>query len=320
MLTTTNLEIGIHYWIGAKIEQEGMIAVPAKIFSDFVSSVQDEKMVIRSEKELLYVESENYKTKILGMKTDEFPLIPSLKNAPEFSMPSKELARALSKVLDATSLLETRPELSGVYVNITPEHITFAATDSFRLSEYIVPSKQSLTKAFIVPRTTAFELSRLAASRDEEIRFMVSDGQLAVRASDVELVSRLIDGHYPDYKKVIPGHADATAIVRKQALEQNVRMAGIFSSSISDLSLKAAQGTLHISAKNSDRGEIASKTPLSDSKANFTISVNYRYLLDALKVIDEDEVVINYTGEGSPLVVRGAGNKAHTYVIMPLRS
>ncbi len=318
-LTATNLEIGIQVWVGARVEKEGVVAVPARIFSDFVSSVQDEKLTITSEQNSIFLTSENYKTQILGMVPDEFPLIPIVAHAQKVAFPGVELGKALASVVDAASLLETRPELSGVYIHIAAKQATFAATDSFRLSEYILPGNYPVEKSCILPRITALEILRLATGRQETVHLNIGENQVGFGGNEVELVSRLIDGRYPDYKKVIPERSVAEFTVEKQILEQHVRMAGIFSSSISDLVLKLASGALHVMAKNSDRGEIASKIPVS-SKAAFSVSVNYRYLLDALKVIQQQEVEVVHTGEGSPLIIRGKGNTQHTYVIMPLRA
>src|SRR3989338_2368426 len=115
-LIATNLEIGIQCWVGAKIEKEGTVAVPARIFSEFIGTVRDEKIAITVDRNSVFIESEHYKTQILGMKTDEFPIIPSVKSTSTFSIQGTLLATALGKVVDAVSLLETRPELGGVYV------------------------------------------------------------------------------------------------------------------------------------------------------------------------------------------------------------
>lgn len=319
-LTATNLEIGIHYSIGAKIEQEGVIAVPARVFSDFIGNVQDEKITLSTDGNILALDSEHYQTKILSMGGEEFPLIPSLYNVVEFVISTEILQQALGSVLDATSLLETRPELTGVFVNVGRTQIIFAATDSFRLSEYIAPVPTPIEKTFILPRATALEMMRLVGEHEGDVRFAVSENQVAMRGEGFELVSRLIDGRYPDYKKIIPEKYHEEVTVGKQELERNVRMASIFSSSISDLLVKVAKGQMMLTAKNSDRGEIAAELPCSGAKNPFEVTVNYRYLLDGLKVITTNDVVVGYTGPGSPLVLRGAGQDRQIYIIMPLRS
>ncbi len=319
-LTTTNLEMGMHYWIGAKIETEGVLAVPARIFSEFISSVVDEKITLTSKNEVLTITAEHTTTQILCMKPDEFPIVPTVKAAKELKIPSKQLSVALSGVVEATSLLETRPELSGVYMRTEGKTVAFAATDSFRLAERVLPLQNSEDISAIIPRTTAQEILRLAAERDEEITVAISDNQLAVRGSDVELISRLIDGRYPDYKKVIPEKFTATVVVEKGEFERTVRMASIFSSSVADLQLKAQGTTLQLTAKNSDKGEINTQISVASVKTPFEIAINYRYLLDGLKAVPSDRVVIGFTGPGSPLVLSAENQKDYVYVIMPLRT
>jgi DNA polymerase-3 subunit beta len=319
-LITTNLEVGINYWIGAKINKEGEVAVPAKIFSDFISNVTDEKITLIGEKNVITIDSENYKTQILGMDTKDFPIIPKIKKEHSFKMDAQELKTSLISVFDSTALSETRPELSGVYVNVLNNLVEFAATDSFRLSEKITNLKGGINKAFILPRNTVVELIRILDNLDEEVLMVVSENQILVEGADFEIISRLVDGHYPEYKRVIPEKFISIAKINKTEFEKKIRLASIFSSTISDVKIKADKNLLEISAKNSERGEIAATVACEVKTKPFEVSVNYHYLLDGLKVISTENVILEFTGDGSPVVLRGENNKNQTYVIMPLRS
>lgn len=321
-LSTTNLEIGINYWIGAKINKNGEVAVPARIFSDFISNITDEKLSLTAQNNIVSINSEHYKTQILGMDTKDFPIIPQIKKEHSFKINNQILKTALISVLDSTALSETRPELSGIYVCISKNRAEFAATDSFRLSEKIISLHDSKEKTFILPRNTAIEIIRIAESIDvnSDLSLAVSDNQVIVFGDDFEIISRLIDGHYPEYKRVIPEKFIALAKVNKAEFEKSIRMASIFSSSISDIKLKAGKESMEISAKNSDRGEINADLACEIKNKPFEISVNYHYLLDGLKVLPTEHVILEFTGDGSPLVLKGEGSKDQTYVIMPLRS
>lgn len=319
-LSATNLEIGINYWVGAKIEEEGEIAVPAKVFSDFISNVPDEKIMLSSSKNILSIDSEHYKTKILGMDSKDFPIIPKIKKDQKIKISQTDLKMALVNVIDSTALSETRPELSGVFVNVNKNKAEFAATDSFRLAEKIIDVSSEFSKSFIIPRNTVLELIRISEGVDGDITIAISDNQLFVGGDEFELVSRLIDGRYPDYKRVIPDKFISLVKVDKRELEKNTRMAGIFASSISDVKLSVGKGKMEILAKNSDRGEINATLICELKNHPFDISVNYHYLLDGLKAIPTDSVVIEFTGNGSPIVLRGENIKDQVYVIMPLRS
>lgn len=318
-VSATNLEVGIRCWAGAKVEQPGSLAVPARIFSEFISSIRDEKLTIVADKQSAVISSEHYKTRILGMKPDEFPIIPTIQKGGEFAIPAKLLHEGIASVIEAASLLETRPELSGILLTSEGKQVAFAATDSFRLAERTGAIASGSAVSCIIPRQAALELMRLSADEGGEIKLIVSENQLSARGSNFELISRLIEGRYPDYRKVIPTKIAASVTADKSELERHVRMASIFSSSISDLTLKADKGAIEIMAKNADRGEIAVQLP-GNGLGTFSVTVNYRYLLDGIKSAPSERVVLGYTGEGSPLVLTGEGRTDHVYVIMPLRS
>ena len=319
-LSATNLEVGINYWIGAKIDEEGEIAVPARVFSDFISNITDEKIIITASKNIISINSEHYKTQILGIEAKDFPIIPKIKKETSFKINSQILKNSLISVLDSISLSEARPELSGVYINILNDRAEFVATDSFRLSEKITALKDGVNKAIIIPRNTVVEIVRILENIDEEINLAISENQIFLYNDDFELISRLIDGRYPDYKKVIPEKFISLVKINRGEFEKNVRLAGIFSSNISDIKLKTAKNSMEISAQNSDRGDIVSYLACELKNRPFEISVNYHYLLDGLKVIPTENVILEFTGEGSPLVLKGEDKKDQTYVIMPLRS
>ncbi|MBI2670281.1 MAG: DNA polymerase III subunit beta [Candidatus Yanofskybacteria bacterium] len=319
-LSATNLEIGINYWLGVKINENGEIAVPARIFSDFISNITDEKLSLAVKKNVIAINSEHYKTQILGMDTKDFPIIPQIKKEISFKINSQTLKTALISVLDSVSLSETRPELSGVYVNISTNRVELAATDSFRLSEKIIGLSDGKNKTCILPRNTVIEIIRISENIEGDLSLAISDNQVIVFGEDFEIISRLIDGHYPEYKRVIPEKFIALAKVNKTEFEKSIRMASIFSSSISDIKLKASKELMEISAKNSDRGEITADLACEIKNRPFEISVNYHYLLDGLKVLPTEHVILEFTGDGSPLVIKGDGQKDQTYVIMPLRS
>jgi len=319
-LSATNLEIGINYWIGAKVEKEGEIAIPAYTFSDFISNIDDEKITITVNKNIASINSKNYKTQILCMDSKDFPIIPKIKKETVLKIDSQDFKNSLISVLDSVSLSEARPELGGVFVNIENNKAEFAATDSFRLSEKIAPIKEAISKSFIIPRSAVIEILRILENLSGDVNLAVSENQIFMYDDDFEFISRLIDGHYPEYKKVIPDKFISSATVNKNEFEKGVRVASIFSSSISDIKLKAEKDLIEVSAKNSDRGEMVSSINCKLKNKPFEISVNYRYLLDGLKVIPTENVILEFTGTGSPLVLKGEDLKDQIYLIMPLRS
>lgn len=319
-ISATNLEVGINYFLGARIEETGEITVPARIFSDFLNGLTDEKITLSTKNNVLNINTEKYKTQILGFDSKDFPIIPKIKNEPFSTVPAKILKNGLVTVLDSVSTSETRPELAGLFMQFTNKQILFAATDSFRLTEKTVEVKQNKNNSFILPRITVLELIRLLGDVEDNVDIRYGDNQVSFSSEDFEVISRLVDGNYPDYKKVIPDKYISRLLVKKTDLEKNVRLAGLFSSSIADIKLNCNEKSITITAKNSDKGEIQIVNEVLLKNEPFDISLNHNYLLDGLKIIPTEHVIIEYTGQGSPLVLKPEyETKDLTYLIMPLR-
>lgn len=319
-ISATNLEIGINYFLGAKIDETGEIAVPARIFSDFISNIGEEKITLTTKNNVLNINTDKYKTQILGFDPKEFPIIPKIKSEPFSIVPAKIIKTSLTTILDSIAVSETRPELSGVFIQFMPQKTVFAATDSFRLAERVIDIKHKNNNSFILPRSTVLELIRLLGDVNEDIVIKYGDNQISFSTDDFEIVSRLIDGNYPDYKKVIPEKYISRVLVKREEFEKNVRLAGLFSSNISDIKLNCSDKNLTITSKNSDKGEIQIVTDSMLKNEPFEISLNHHYLLDGLKIIPTESVIIEYTGQGSPLVLRPEyDHNDIIYLIMPLR-
>ena len=319
-LVATNLEIGISGLLGAKIEETGEIAVPARIFSDFVNNIGEEKITLASKNNILTINTGKYKTQILGFDTKDFPIIPKIKKEAFSVIPAKILKSGLISVFDSVSISETRPELSGVFVQFNDKNLILSATDSFRLSERVIDLKNKNNNSFILPRATVLELIRFLGDINEDVFVKYDDNQVSFSTETIEIISRLIGGNYPDYKKVIPEKYISRILIKKNDLDKNVRLAGIFSSNVADIKLSCDKDKLIITAKNSDKGEIQINTEAILKNDPFDISLNHHYLLDGLKIIPTEHVIIEYTGQGSPLVLRPEHEaKDLVYLIMPLR-
>ena len=320
-ISATNLEIGINYMIGAKIEEVGQIAVPARIISDFIGNITDDKISFTTKNNILIINSEKYKTQILGFDAKDFPIIPKIKSKPLATIPVKLIKNSFTTVLDSVAVSETRPELAGVFVEFNDDKIIFAATDSFRLTEKNVDFKNIQKQSFIIPRNTVLELIRVVSELEGELCFNASDNQISFSNDDFEMVSRVVDGNYPDYKKVIPEKFMSRVLVNKNELDKTVRIAGLFSTNISDIKINCSEGKLTVLAKNSDKGEIETLIEASLKNQPFDVSLNFHYLLDGLKTVDTEKVIIEFTGQGSPLIIRpNDDRKDIIYLIMPLRS
>lgn len=319
-IIATNLEIGVSVFIGAKIEEVGEVAIPGRIFTEFISALPDEQITLSTKNNTVSIQSKTYKTHILGFETNEYPLIPKIATAPVCSIGNTILRGALLSVSDAMAVSDARAELAGVFMRFSDQKVTIAATDVFRLAEQIIPLKINGEYSIIVPRNTVTELIRVCGDISDDLTIKIGDNQISFSTDDVEFISRLIDGKYPDYKKVIPDKHIARAMVSRPLLEHNIRIAGLFSSSISDIKIQCEDKKMIITAKNSDRGEVQAIVPAIVRGDPFEMALNFHYLLDGLKSVQTETVAIEFTGQGSPIVVRPDDeSKKWVYLIMPLR-
>lgn len=319
-ISATNLELGINTTIGVKIDEVGEIAVPARIFSDFVSAIQDEKVSLSTKNNILNVNTDNFKTKILGFDPKDFPIIPKVNSDSAVIIASNLLKNSLLKVVDSMAISETRPELAGVLFKTENNSIILVSTDIFRLTEVKIQGKSSQEVSFILPRNTVAELIRMTWEISGDIRINYVDNQVSFVAEDIELVSRVIDGIYPPYKNVIPDKFLSRVLIKKDALENGIRLAGLFSSHISDIKVSCAKDKLTIMAQNSEKGELETEVGANLKNEPFELVLNYRYFLDGLKNMPSNEVILEFTGAGSPFVVKPSDDKTLVYLIMPLRS
>jgi len=319
-ISATNLEMGEQFFINAKIEKEGEVAVPSRVFTNLVSSLQQETLTLNVSKDILTIKTDDVSTKILGMKTDEFPIIPTIDKDITIELPTQETKKAMMRVVDAVSLSEARPELTGVYMHCDNNKVVFAATDSFRLCEHVIETSKNKSGQYILPRASVLEMIKLFELGDLQTQITISSNQLGIEQENYRFVSRLIEGKYPDYKKIIPESHVSKIIIQRSELQKRVQMAGLFSSSIADVLLNGSKNSFGIESKNTDQGEYSTKIPATLEGEEFSLSVNFQYLLDGLKTFNSEEIHVAYAGEGAPLVLTSPQDIGATYVIMPLRT
>ena len=323
-LSTTNLELGINYYLNATTENEGKVAIPAKIFSDFVSNIKEDKVELLLKDNILSVQSANFKTKFICLNPKDFPLIPRLKKDPVVILPSRILKNALASVFDSISISQTRPELSGVFVSFNKMKIYLASTDSFRLTEKIINVNCNRQISVIIPRNTVAELVRILSDYEKDILISIEENQVQFSSDDFEIISRLVEGRYPDYQKVIPTKSVSQILFKKEDLQNNIRLAGLFSSNINDIGLRIDKKEAIVFSKNSDRGEFNSRVknnPNVQIDEPFEVLLNYNYLVDGLKNISSEDIVFEYAGEGAPITLRPKDQDLNfTYLIMPLKT
>jgi DNA polymerase-3 subunit beta len=336
-LISTNLEIAITCSIRAKVEQQGEYTVPSKLFYDFVNLLPNEPVDIDLHDDGLFVSCASAKTTLKGMDASEFPLVPPVQAKEVYEIPVTDLAKGLGRTLFATATNESRPELTGLLLSIHHPNagagtLTLAATDSYRLAECVIGIKTQYNepREVIVPSRTLSELSRiLSVFKDdveapERVSLELSDNQVVFRYGSVELVSRTIDGNYPDYRQIIPTEFKTKTFVDRSEVIQAIKSASLFAKNgLFDVQvmMDPAKKIVQLSAQDATRGEnsVSVKVDEGSGEEN-TMVLNYRYLLDGLQAAGTQGVQVQMIDAMNPCVIRPTGeDDKYQYIVMPIR-
>lgn len=320
-LTATDLEIGLSTWIRAKVDDEGAFTVPARLLVDFVSNNTDENLTLEQIKETLRITSDHHSVTMNGIPDTEFPLIPSASGATEFSLPVATVKEMIAQTLFAASVDDARPVLAGVLFITNEQVLTVAATDSYRLAERRVTLPKAVaTFRKIVPHRALAELQRMLPA-EGEIKFSFMENQVEVRTDDRELVSRLIDGNYPDYQQIIPKSPISTIIVNRKALIDSVRMASFFARDSSNhVKLHMADKTLKIEAVSAQLGQSQSSLAIDLTGEELTVAFNAKFLLDSLNVMHGETIAMECSGPVQAALLTDATIPDAIFIVMPLRT
>ena len=329
---TTDLEIGVVATVRGKVEVNGVYTVDAKIMTEFISLLPNQKIEIEQKDNKLKIKSDNYKTTIKGQPADDFPLIPQIDKKHHYKIGIGEFKKGLSQVVFAVSTAETRIELTGVLFHIKDNILTLAATDSYRLAEkrLNIITDDSEERRLIVPAKTIQELNRIlsAAKGGElegdkgEIEIYISENQIQFGIGSIELISRLIEGQYPDYAQIIPNRSETTVKINKDELVRAVKAAALFSKTgINDISLDFPTGKnrVVITSASSQIGENTTNLTAEVQGKDNGIVVNFRYLLDGISNIDTDDLKLGVIDGNTPCLLGPNSGEDYRYVIMPIK-
>jgi DNA polymerase-3 subunit beta len=229
-LTATNLELAVTTMVRCKIEEEGSVCLVSKTFAELVNNLPTGNITIESKDSEVVISTEHYNNKIKTLPSEEFPSIPVVDNGQKLTFDGIQLKQSLDSVVFAASTSETQPEISGVLLTKDDSGVVkFVATDRYRLAEKTIGGQASSVKNVIIPNKTAQELSRLLTNQSDPVEVIITDNQISVTTVDTTVISRLIDGQYPDYQQIIPQDFNATVNVDKRELANALKTSGIFS-------------------------------------------------------------------------------------------
>jgi len=332
-LTATNLEIGITYWVPGKIETDGATTVPARLFADLVSSLPGSERVDLELQgaDVLHVRAGRFATHIKGIDADEFPAIQTAGERPTTRVAQKVLRRALSETIFAAASDEARPILTGVLARFEGDRLTLAAADNYRIAVRTVDILDPVESvSVVIPARALAELARVLSDTDDPVELVLAQArnQVLFHVEGVDLVSRLIDGQFPNYQQVLPqSHATRAELEREELLRAVRPAALIASSSANIVKLRIGQENgqtdgdagVMVTA-TADVGDYEGAVEAAVEGDGTTIAFNARYLADVLTNVDADRFAIELNGPLSPGVFRPVGDDAYVHVVMPVRT
>lgn len=324
-LGATNLEIAISSSFEADIENEGTLTVPAKIFSSYVSLLDDKEVELSVlNGSTLVVKSPGSETKMKGISSEEFPLLPKLENPDVFKFPVKQVLEALDQVVFAASTNISRPILTGLFWQVVGKTIKLAATDSYRLGEkqFDLPKDLGADTSFIVPSKTAQELQKILENTNEtEFEARVTKGQVMFKVNGVELMSRLIEGNFPDYEKILPKEVKTKAVLSTEAFLLGLKKVSIIvRENSNNVKIKLEKGKMFIFSDETQIGQGATEISLENMTGETTeTALNVQYLLDVLGHLNDSKVNFSLNDGLSPVMVTPVQSSGYMHIIMPLK-
>lgn len=330
-LTATNLEIAISTWIGGQIESEGAVTIPARMLTDFVNSLPAEKVEIDlvNEPKGIHIRCANFQATINGTDAGEFPPIPSVDDGASINIPGDTLRGALERVVFSAATDDSRPALTGVNVDITEDSLTLAAADGFRMSVERTELRDGPADevSCIVPARTMSELQRMLTDPSGEVEFTITDArtQALFRLANIELVTQLVQGTFPDYEKIMPVSHTTKANIDLHRMVQAARAASVFARDGSGIirlvmspGANGDEGSISVSSRAEEMGDnkgvVTARVEGDESK----IAFNSRFLMDVLNVIRGDDVILETTTPSSPGLFRSDKLAGYSHVIMPM--
>lgn len=330
-LAATNLEIGITYWVGTKVEDEGSITVPARTLLDFVNTLPNEKihLTLDTRRQSLNLKCESFTSDIKGVDAQEFPVLPSAAMGEGLSLNVVDLREMITQTTIAAATDDTRPVLTGVLVRLEGDQLTLAAADGFRLSmrnsKLSAPVRESVS--VIIPARALSELARLVGDQDEMVWMVLPSGrgQAVFRLKDAELSSSLIDGTFPDFQPIIPRSFNTRAVVSTAQFLKACKAADIFARQASHSArititpgAELLPGKLQVNATAAETGAGETVIDATVEGPAIEIAFNVKYLVDVLTVVNTPNVALETTGPASPGVIRPVGRDDFIHVIMPM--
>ena len=322
ILKSTNLETALELKVDGNVVKKGIIAVPAHIFLQTLQSTKGEKIILEKDDENLKIQSKGGETVIKAIPAEEFPTFSSPKSKNTYNIKKEVFVNGVQSVAYASSQSMIRPELASIYMYYSDGKYIFVATDSFRLAEkkFTAALKNEISDT-LIPTKNALEIVNIIQSVDDDaIEVVFDESQIGVSCSNIRIVSRIIDGTFPNYTEIIPKSFVSEATLLKEELLNILKKTRVFSGASQQISfhMYPKKKIFSVTARNADVGEMSDTIEAAVSGDDIDIHFNLHYIQDCVQSLKTDSITLQFAGEGKPLVIKSVSDQHFTYLVMPL--
>ncbi len=328
-LTATDLEIAVKWWSLVNKEKEGEFLVNYETINSFINTLPNEKISFKSSDKNVQIVCGDYKTQINSIDHTDYPVVPEIKEKQKITLASNTLCAALINTVDIPSDSKIKPEISGVLFNYKDGEFSFVATDTYRLAEKKISVSEKLSDfSVIIPQRTVREVINIFKEVPSDVDILFSDNQVVFRAyledsekPFIELTSKIIEGNYPDYKKIIPQQTTSQITVKREDFLNKIKAASVFSTKVREVNFNVSpkNKVINITSNNTDIGHYESTIKGEGEGDDIEVSFNYRFLIDGLSNITSSEVVLEISEDNKPGLLKPVGKDDYLYVIMPIK-
>lgn len=320
-IASTNLDVAISEVIGAKISNEGSITVPARLLQDYVSSLPSGTIELKVDGARLEIKTQHHTSTINGAPAEDYPVMPELGTSTTVSMKADVLKQTLQQVLFAASSDDARPVLTGLYLHTHEGRLYAVSTDSYRLAEKRL-AKTDQEVSLLLPAQSLQEVLRVLKDDGGDVEIQFDEQQARFVFGSVDFVTRLVDGVYPDYRKLVPERFETSAKLTRADLQEITKVSSLFAREAAGgitMTLSESDGEVSIRSIASQVGENVA-TARAEVTGDATVTLNSRYVIDALSAFEGANVAINLNGKLDPFVLRDPDNDDYLHLIMPVKS
>ncbi len=324
ILKATNLDVGMEISIPAKTDKETRVAVPASTLSSFIGQISEQNQIIKLSENSgnITISSQKTKSVLKTLPNEDFPSVPRVVQGEKIKINSALISKGLSSVSYSSSISSVKPELSSVYMYSDSNQLVFAATDSFRLAEKRIRLSGQISKCdILMPFKNVSETVRFLEYVNNEVEINYNKNLISFETDNVYMVSRVIDGVFPDYKQIIPKSFTTEVVVLKQDFWNAIKISNIFSDKFNQIhfDIDPKSKIFEIQTKNSDVGENKTQIDAALTGDKVEINFNYKYISDCFQSVDSDSVSLQLLGTNKPMVIRPiAGDQNFMYLVMPM--